>query len=185
MTASPQPTDGREALNVDLIAAAVHEGRFPDGKAAPNYCSFDDERDGGKEYCRRIARSVMAAQPISPQTKLAAAEKLAKRVLAYLEQPTGVPPSSNMECDCELYFLATDFLDAAPATLSAHRVEAPVHQPTSPSDAGSRKPVCIEHDGFEGTIIGHYTTREGKRGVVLQQTGTRVVHVYSEKWIKP
>lgn len=42
----------------------------------------------------------------------------------------------------------------------------------------------IEHDGFRGTIQGHYTTREGKKGVVLQQVGTKVVHVYSEKWIK-
>lgn len=41
----------------------------------------------------------------------------------------------------------------------------------------------IEHDGFEGTIIGHYVTREGKRGVVLQQVGTKVVHVYGEKWL--
>jgi hypothetical protein len=43
----------------------------------------------------------------------------------------------------------------------------------------------IEHDAFEGSIIGEYTTREGKRGVVLQQTGTKVVHVYSEKWLTP
>lgn len=41
----------------------------------------------------------------------------------------------------------------------------------------------IEHDGFEGTVQGHYVTREGKRGVVLQQVGTKVVHVYGEKWI--
>lgn len=40
----------------------------------------------------------------------------------------------------------------------------------------------IEHDGFEGTVIGSYVTREGKRGVVLQQVGTKVVHVYGEKW---
>ena len=45
--------------------------------------------------------------------------------------------------------------------------------------------VIIEHDGFEGTVIGNYVTREGKRGVVLQQTGTRVVHVYGEKWLRP
>ena len=44
--------------------------------------------------------------------------------------------------------------------------------------------VEIAHDGFAGDIIGHYTTREGKRGVVVQQDGTRVVHVYGEKWIK-
>lgn len=41
----------------------------------------------------------------------------------------------------------------------------------------------IEHDGFVGTRIGDYVTREGKRGVVLQQVGTRVVHVYGERWI--
>lgn len=43
--------------------------------------------------------------------------------------------------------------------------------------------VSIEHDGFVGTVIGHYETREGKRGVVLQQVGTKVVHVYGERWL--
>lgn len=43
--------------------------------------------------------------------------------------------------------------------------------------------VSIAHDGFAGDIIGHYETREGKRGVVVQQDGTRVVHVYGEKWL--
>lgn len=42
----------------------------------------------------------------------------------------------------------------------------------------------IGHDGFVGTVIGYYTTREGKEGVVLQQVGTRVVHVYGRKWVK-
>ncbi len=42
--------------------------------------------------------------------------------------------------------------------------------------------VTIAHDGFAGTVQGHYVTREGKTGVVLQQHGTRVVHVYGEKW---
>lgn len=34
-------------------------------------------------------------------------------------------------------------------------------------------------------MIGSYVTREGKRGVVVQQDGTKVVHVYGEKWIVP
>lgn len=42
----------------------------------------------------------------------------------------------------------------------------------------------IEHDGFVGEVIGHYRTREGKEGVVLQQAGTRVVHVYGRRWLK-
>ena len=44
---------------------------------------------------------------------------------------------------------------------------------------------AVEHDGFQGHIIGHYTTREGKEGVVVQQINTRVVHVYGRKWIEP
>jgi hypothetical protein len=43
----------------------------------------------------------------------------------------------------------------------------------------------VEHDGFEGIQIGTYTTLEGKEGVVLQQLGTRVVHVYGRKWLVP
>jgi hypothetical protein len=41
----------------------------------------------------------------------------------------------------------------------------------------------VEHDGFEGVEIGSYTTLEGKEGAVLQQVGTRVVHVYGRKWL--
>ncbi|WP_244497767.1 dATP/dGTP pyrophosphohydrolase domain-containing protein [Aureimonas sp. AU40] len=46
-------------------------------------------------------------------------------------------------------------------------------------------PVAIEHDGFRGVVIGHYERLDGKRGVVLQQDGTKVVHVYGEKWVRP
>lgn len=42
----------------------------------------------------------------------------------------------------------------------------------------------IDHDGFVGTVIGYYRRHDGKRGVVLQQDGTKVVHVYGEKWLK-
>lgn len=59
--------------------------------------------------------------------------------------------------------------------LAKERLERDVERP-----AGH---VTIDHDGFTGDIIGHYTTREGKRGVVVQQDGTRVVHVYGEKWL--
>lgn len=41
----------------------------------------------------------------------------------------------------------------------------------------------IEHDDFNGKVIGYYTTDEGKQGVVMQQLGTRVVHVYGIKWL--
>lgn len=41
----------------------------------------------------------------------------------------------------------------------------------------------IEHDGFVGTVIGHYETLEGKPGVVLQLDNARVVHVYGERWL--
>lgn len=54
---------------------------------------------------------------------------------------------------------------------------------TTAEPQGAPRPVWrIEHDGFEGVQIGSYVTLEGKRGAVLQQIGTRVVHVYGEKW---
>lgn len=33
-------------------------------------------------------------------------------------------------------------------------------------------------DGFTGTCVGAYTTLEGHRGLVLQQDGSYVIHVY-------
>lgn len=42
----------------------------------------------------------------------------------------------------------------------------------------------VKHDGFKGTVIGYYETKEGKHGLVLQQEGTKVVHVYGVKWFK-
>lgn len=44
--------------------------------------------------------------------------------------------------------------------------------------------VRIMHDGFEGEVIGYYTRKDGYQGVVLQQIGTRVVHVYGKRWLK-
>jgi hypothetical protein len=38
--------------------------------------------------------------------------------------------------------------------------------------------VYQARDGFVGSVIGDYVTREGVAGKVLQQIGTRVVHVY-------
>lgn len=35
----------------------------------------------------------------------------------------------------------------------------------------------VEYDGMIGTIVGTYTTREGREGVVIQQQGTRIIHV--------
>lgn len=61
--------------------------------------------------------------------------------------------------------------------LTTPQVPAPIHP------RGTR--YSIEHDGFTGTVIGHYERLDGKRGVVLQQDGTNVVHVYGEKWLKP
>jgi hypothetical protein len=42
----------------------------------------------------------------------------------------------------------------------------------------------VEYDGFKGVEIGRYTTLEGKEGAVLQQVGTKVVHVYNRERLK-
>lgn len=40
------------------------------------------------------------------------------------------------------------------------------------------------HDGFEGVVIGGYTRLDGYEGFVLQQNGTKVVHVYGKKHLE-
>ena len=51
------------------------------------------------------------------------------------------------------------------------------------SDVGAR--YRIEFDGFVGTVIGSYKRLDGEEGVVMQQDGSKVVHVYRRKWLKP
>lgn len=41
------------------------------------------------------------------------------------------------------------------------------------------------NDDFVGEVIGYYTTKELKQGVVLQLDDARVVHVYQTKWLQP
>jgi hypothetical protein len=43
---------------------------------------------------------------------------------------------------------------------------------------GQKMQVYQARDGFVGSEVGSYTTREGADGVVLQQIGTGVVHIY-------
>lgn len=63
-------------------------------------------------------------------------------------------------------------IDRAHAVLNADHTEWP---------RGTQ--IRVEHDGFEGFILNPYITREGKRGQVCQLNGTRIVHVYGEKWL--
>lgn len=44
--------------------------------------------------------------------------------------------------------------------------------------------LTVDHDGFCGTVVGYYVTREGKPGLVIQDERNRVVHVYSTKWFQ-
>lgn len=41
------------------------------------------------------------------------------------------------------------------------------------------------YDGFVGRRIGEYCTLEGNEGLVLQQVGNKVVHVYQMKHLIP
>lgn len=52
-----------------------------------------------------------------------------------------------------------------------------------PADLGAK--YGIEFDGFKGTVIGAYKRLDGEEGVVMQQDGTKVVHVYRRKWLQP
>jgi hypothetical protein len=48
----------------------------------------------------------------------------------------------------------------------------------------SGEKIYRARDGFLGTVIGSYITREGEMGVVLQQIGTRVCHIYREQSVE-
>lgn len=50
-----------------------------------------------------------------------------------------------------------------------------------PVDLGAR--YHVEFDGFTGTVIGSYKRLDGEEGVVMQQDGCKVVHVYRRKWL--
>ena len=118
----------------------------------------------------RIAAEASVArlrEALEPFARYAAV--LAEGSVNYLPPRCPVHASPQSDPDC-----------ATIRVVDLHRAAATFSQ--SPSDYRER--VRIEHDGFEGDVIGHYQTREGKRGVVLQQHGTRVVHVYGTKWIR-
>lgn len=41
----------------------------------------------------------------------------------------------------------------------------------------------IKHDGFTGTVVGHYIRHDGYNGIVLQLDGANVVHNYGVKYL--
>ena len=90
-------------------------------------------------------------------------------------------------CSLALHFGASGRDDVL-AEYRAAKDEAVGFAKTGASTLPDTQPegrVSVEYDGFVGDVIGSYVTREGKRGVVVQQAGTRVVHVYGENRVKP
>lgn len=90
----------------------------------------------------------------------------------------------------EQEYTADEARQLAFAILSKPSVTSPVVPVAAKAEADTV--FEIEHDGFKGTVLKTpegrpciYVTREGKRGRVLQQIGTKIVHVYGEKWLKP
>ncbi len=152
-----------EALEAELTAAnaQIHElGRQLAEAGEARIAAEAENRELRAELERREAGSVRDAE------RIAQLREAGDRLAAAAADVHPTAPSSKSIT--ELHG-AIDEWDGAALT-------------ASPSDYRER--VRIEHDGFEGDVIGHYQTREGKRGVVLQQHGTRVVHVYGEKWVR-
>lgn len=111
-------------------------------------------------------------------------------------EPTALPPPSPAPAESgAVAWRVKDFADgwvyhtdeARALRLAAHMSGAlvqPLYTHPSPAPSASMGRVTVEYDGFVGTVIGSYVTREGKRGVVVQQDGTRVVHVYGEARVR-
>jgi hypothetical protein len=82
------------------------------------------------------------------------------------------------------------YLDAAEAEITRLRSELAAHEEVRTSAPQTETPspklgdlYAIEHDGFVGTVIGFYQRSDGYKGVVMQQAGTKIVHVYGLKWL--
>lgn len=109
------------------------------------------------------------------RTRAEAAEKDMAGVYAWLREP-----------DWNDEFSLNDWLRRKPSPASFRAAAKWMEKIAGPDDM--RAPLgarfSIDHDGFVGTVIGYYRRHDGKRGVVLQQDGTKVVHVYGEKWLK-
>ncbi len=117
------------------------------------------------EESRELLEAALSVQREAPGEAVEALRKVRSSLETELERGVITDTLWMNDSPAETIF---DFIDAA---LSAQ---------AEPTQVATHR---IEHDGFEGTVIGTYTTREGKRGVVLQQIGTKVVHVYGEKWL--
>lgn len=84
-------------------------------------------------------------------------------------------------------FTLEDFAIAEISRLrSALAAQEEVHTSAPQTETPSPKIgdlYAIEHDGFVGTVIGFYQRSDGYKGVVMQQAGTKIVHVYGLKWL--
>lgn len=112
------------------------------------------------------------------------------------EMPELLPCPFCGDGNIEIYRSLTGFIavcgncnpDGAVEVFGKTRLESVIAwntRPTPPADAQDRPQgrFYVEYDEFIGDVVGYYTTREGKRGVVLQQIGTKIVHVYGESRI--
>lgn len=96
--------------------------------------------------------------------------ELVERLRYRVNNPSAWPEGFDEQAS-ELFREAADRIEALEAKEAAGQCE-----PTR---------YFIEHDGFVGTVIGRYKRLDGKAGVVMQQDGTNIVHVYGSKWLKP
>lgn len=100
--------------------------------------------------------------------------------------PAPVRPIGNQGISDYQREIARNMAEGFAAWNAARQEALPSDEPASSpagGDVATGLRAEIAHDGFTGDIIGRYVTREGKRGAVVQQDGTRVVHVYGEKWL--
>lgn len=94
------------------------------------------------------------------------AETVVARIINRLDQ--------ELTSDISLHVYSPDIQAQGDCRICGHQQNTPWHRYTL---------YRIDHDDFEGQVIGDYKTREGKHGVVLQQVDTRVVHVYGAQWL--
>lgn len=107
-----------------------------------------------------------AVQPTAPEAPRAAVRGDAKEIADRLRKVEGDVRRLCVDAAMMIEYLYT----------------RPAEQAATDWPRGTR--IRVEHDGFEGVVLGPYVTLEGKRGQVCQLAGAQVVHVYGEKWLQ-
>jgi hypothetical protein len=137
---------------------------------------FVSERPSWDWFYGADADAILAALPYRDEETIRKdeRERCAKIAENFDHADTWPGCDADHELSTVAHVIGGETCDAIAATLRSLKA----------GSGDDSKIYSVEYDGFVGTMQGSYVTREGREGAVLQQVGTKVVHVYGRNRIK-